>query len=252
MPSSSLSRGSIVARTWGAPDAPTVLCWHGAGGSSLDFEPVAVDLAERHGLHVVAIDGPGHAQSALRPAEAFSPSALAALAVELLDELAVERTVFLGFSWGASVGCRLAAQHPDRVLALALVEGGHLDFADVPGFRTDRTLDELVSEAEADASRDGSPFDNYSPATAAAMVYGLCQEPVTTTYERLAASGVPVLFVAAQQDGQLSSFALERLSRLVPQTRIVRLQSASHDVLQAAPDDVAREVGAWLAELPLA
>lgn len=247
-----LCDGTIFARSWGAPDAPTVLCWHGAGGSSLEFAEVGAELAERLGLHVVAIDGPGHGRSAPRPAEAFAPTALATLATEVLDELGVDRAAFLGFSWGASVGCRFGAQHPERTLALGLVEGGHLDFADLPGFDTDRTLDDLVSGARTEASTQGAAFGSYSPETAGAMVYGLCREPAAATYPLLAASGAPVLFVGAAQDGPVSSFALERLSRLVPQIKIVRIESSSHELLEAVPDVVAREVGDWLAALPLA
>jgi pimeloyl-ACP methyl ester carboxylesterase len=238
---------SIFARTWGAPDAPTVLCWHGAGGSSLDFAPVATELAERLDVRVVAIDAPGHSQSATRPAEAFSPSALAKLATQILDELAVKKAVFLGFSWGASVGCWLCAPHPERTLALALVEGGHFDFSDLPDFRTDRSLRAFISEAEAVANSEGAAFGSHAPAVAGAMVYGLCREPATDTYSRLAASGTPVLFVGAPQAEP--SLPVQRLSRLVPQTQIIRLPSPRHELLQDAPRDVAREVGDWLVKL---
>jgi pimeloyl-ACP methyl ester carboxylesterase len=250
MPSSLLRGGTIFARTWGASEAPAVLCGHGSGGSSLDFASVARELTERRGLRVIAIDAPGHGKSASRPAEAFRPSALAMLATEILDELGMEKTVFLGFSWGASVGCRLVAEHPERTLALALVEGGHLDFADLPDFRTDRPLDELISEAAVVASREGAGFGNYSPEVAGAMVSGLCREPVTATYPRIAAGGVPVLFIGAQRD-EFSARAVQRLSRLVPQTKVVAVQSQGHELLRDAPSDVAREVDDWLRGLEL-
>src|SRR5262249_59040692 len=109
-----LRGGSIFARVWGEPGAQTVLCWHGAGGTSADFAPIASELADRLGAHVVAIDAPGHARSAACPAKALRPSALAALAIEIADELEVERFVFLGFSWGATVGCWVRARYPER------------------------------------------------------------------------------------------------------------------------------------------
>ena len=238
-----LRGGSIFARAWGAPDARTVLCWHGAGGSSDDYARIAPELAERLGVRVVAIDAPGHSRSPSCSAEAFRPSALARLTAEILDELAVQSVVFLGFSWGATVGCWLGACYPERTLGLALVEGGHMDFADLPDFRADRTLDELVSDAEAVAVAEGEAFGSHTPAVAGAMMHGLYREPATAAYPQLAASSIPILFVGEP------SVQVERLSRLVPQTEIAQLASGSHELLRDAPADVARVVGDWLVDL---
>jgi len=243
-----LCGGSIFARSWGATGGSTVLCWHGAGGSHADYAQVAPELADRLGVRIVAIDAPGHARSSARAAEAFRPSALARLAVEILDELDAAQAVAVGFSWGASVGCWFGALHPERTLAVALIEGGHFDFADLPGFRADRTLDEFVAEAEAVATDEGADFGSHTPEVAGAMVYGLCQEPATASYERLAMSETPILFLGAGGDG--ASAEVSRLSRLVPQVEIIQLASASHDVLRDAPSEVARSVGEWLARLP--
>lgn len=130
---------------------------------------------------------------------------------------------------------------------MALVEGGHFDFADLPDFPADLTLESLVSEAERVAADDSEGFGSHTPAVAGAMVYGLCREPATATYSRLATAAVPTLFVAARQ---VDPAPLERLTRLVPQTEIVRLATPSHDLLREAPHDVAREIGDWLASLP--
>ena len=238
----------IFSQEWGAPSARAVFCWHGAGGSAEDFATIGPELADRLGVRVLAIDGPGHARSPSRPPEAFRPSALAWLATEILDELGVERCVFLGFSWGATVGCWFAASNPERALGLALVEGGHIDFADIPGFDADRPLDKLVSDAEAFAATEGTAFGSHTPAVAGAMIHGLCREPGTATFRRLAAAGVPVLFVGARQDEP--SAEVERLSRLVPQTEVVELASSSHDLLRDSPAEVARAVGDWLEALP--
>jgi len=245
-----LQGGSIFARVWGAPNAHTVFCWHGAGGSSADFGTIGPELADRLGARVVALDTPGHSRSSSRPAEAFRPSALATLATEILDELDAKKFVFLGFSWGATIGCWVAARCPERTLGLVLVEGGHMDFADLPGFRTDRTLDELTSDAEAAAIREGDAFGSHTPDVAGAMIHGLCWESATATYQRIAAAGTPTLFVGARQDEH--SGPVERLSRLVPQAEIVQLASPSHELLQDAPTEVARVVGDWLVDLEFA
>jgi pimeloyl-ACP methyl ester carboxylesterase len=241
-----LCGGSIFAQSWGASAGSTVLCWHGAGGSSADYAWIGPELADRLGVRVVAIDAPGHGQSAAPAAEALRPTELAMLAAEILDELDVARAVFLGFSWGATVGCWFAALKPARTVALVLVEGGHVDFVDLPGFRADRSLDEFVAEAEAVAIDEGADFGSHTPNVAGAMVFGLCREPATASYARLAASGTPILFL-----GTRAHEPLERLSRLVPQSEIVPIDTASHELLRDAPREIARAVGDWLAALPL-
>ena len=244
-----LCGSSIFARAWGSPSAPTLLCWHGAGGSSADYAEIAPELAARLNARVVAVDAPGHSRSSARSAESFRPSALATLATEILDELDVEKAAFVGFSWGATVGCWLAALHPGRTLALVLIEGGHLDFGDLPGFRTDRTLGEFISEADAVARSEGAAFGSHTPAVAGAMIFGLCQEPATAAYPRVATAGTPTLFLGARQDEP--SPPLERLARAVPQSEIVHLASPSHELLRDAPSGVARAVGNWLAGMAL-
>lgn len=244
-----LCEGRVFARSWGAPTGSVILCWHGAGGSSADYGNLAPELAIRLGARVVALDGPGHGQSSAREANAFRPSALAGLAIEILDELDAAQAVFVGFSWGATVGCWFAALNPGRTIALALVEGGHFDFADLPDFRTDRTLDEFVAHAEALAAREGDAFGSHSPAVAGAMVYGLCREPATASYPRLADSKTPVLFLGARWNEP--SIEVERLSRLVPQSKIVQLSCLSHELLEDAPNDVAHELSDWLVQASL-
>jgi len=241
-----LRGGSVFARVWGTDSARTVFCWHGAGGSSADFGRIGPELADRLSARVVAIDAPGHARSPSLPPEAFRPSALATLATEILDELNAGTFVFLGFSWGATIGCWVGALYPERTLGLVLVEGGHMDFADLPDFRTDRTLAELISDAEAVAVDEGEAFGSHTPAVAGAMIHGLCQEPATAAYQRLAASRTPTLFVGAKGDEQFGH--VERLSRLVPQTEIVQLDSPGHELLRDAPADVGRIVGDWLVD----
>ena len=161
------------------------------------------------GARVLAVDAPGHGCSAAYPADAFLPTLLADLAGEIIGD---ERAVFVGFSWGASIGCRLAARHPERVRSVVLVEGGHLDFADLPDFRSGRRLDELVEEARAIAAVEGPAFGSYAPETAGAMVFGLAAEPVTDVYAQLAGS--------------------------------------SHDLLRDSPDLVAGAVIGWVRALP--
>ncbi len=69
---------------------------------------------------VLAVDGPGHGESATPPPFTLEGQADALAAA--LDALGVPRAIVVGHSWGGMVGLRLALRHPGRVAGLALVD----------------------------------------------------------------------------------------------------------------------------------
>jgi len=116
--------GDLFVYEWGKQGDPAALYWDGLGGTGLHANELAPILVADHKLRVVAPDAPGHGRSPGLPADAYRPSRLAESAARLVDELAIERVHFVGFSWGARVGCSFAARFPERTSSLALVEGG--------------------------------------------------------------------------------------------------------------------------------
>ena len=108
----------VWLREWGPADGPPVFSWHGLGDTGADHEAFGSLLAEEHGLRVLAPDVPGVGASPPLPRECYESDASADLAVSLLDALRIERCAFVGHSWGATVGCYLAARHPARLSAL--------------------------------------------------------------------------------------------------------------------------------------
>jgi pimeloyl-ACP methyl ester carboxylesterase len=217
----------LFVREWGDPDAPVVLFVHGAGDDGGHAAPLANVLADTR--RVVAPDVPGHGRSPAAEPEAYAPSRIVVLLAGLLDELAVEAAVLVGFSWGASVGCHLAARYPERVRSLVLLEGGHLDFRDVRDF-------------DPAALPPGDDVETV-------MGRGLIREPVAPAYPALRESGVPVLLVTALRDEaieQLTVDPLARLRREVPQAEVARVVTRSHDLLADDDGTVAKLVRDWL------
>jgi pimeloyl-ACP methyl ester carboxylesterase len=100
---------------------PPVIAVHGITASSRAWLPVARALAGRATL--VAPDLRGRGASRALPAP-FGTAAYVADLVALLDRLELSRAVLVGHSLGAYVVSRLAVEHPDRVSALLLVDGG--------------------------------------------------------------------------------------------------------------------------------
>jgi pimeloyl-ACP methyl ester carboxylesterase len=115
--------GSLAAFRLGAAGegAPTVLAVHGITANSQGWRGVARSLEGRAGL--VAPDLRGRGRSNGLP----GPYGLATHAEDMLavlDHLGLERAVLVGHSLGAYIIARLAVDHPDRVAALLLVDGG--------------------------------------------------------------------------------------------------------------------------------
>jgi pimeloyl-ACP methyl ester carboxylesterase len=101
--------------------APLVLAVHGITSNSHAWRAVARALGEHGSL--AAPDLRGRGRSAALP----GPYGIASYARDLLavlDRLEIERTVAVGHSLGGYIVARLAADHPDRVGAVVLVDGG--------------------------------------------------------------------------------------------------------------------------------
>nr|WP_205864318.1 alpha/beta hydrolase [Planosporangium mesophilum] len=112
-------------RVGGADDGVPVLLLHGfpQNGSMWDAVSPALHAA---GLRTIAPDQRGYSPGA-RPleVEAYGQPECAADALAILDALGVERAHVVGHDWGAIVGWRLAADHPDRVSTLSALSVPH-------------------------------------------------------------------------------------------------------------------------------
>ena len=107
-----------------APDADgVVLAVHGVTASHLAWRPVARELAGEARISLLAPDLRGRGHSARLP----GPYGIAAHIADLLavlDDAGAGRAVLVGHSMGGYVVARLAAEHPDRVAAVVLLDGG--------------------------------------------------------------------------------------------------------------------------------
>jgi pimeloyl-ACP methyl ester carboxylesterase len=118
-----VSGGRLAAFALGAAraSAPLVLAVHGITSNSRTWLPLARVLDGRAG--VVAVDMRGRAASSPLPAP-YGIAAHVSDLVAVLDHLDAERAVLLGHSLGAYVVARFAVDHPQRVHAAVLVDGG--------------------------------------------------------------------------------------------------------------------------------
>ena len=108
-------RGHRVHVTVTGQGDPLLLI-QGLGGSTHMWTPFAQQFPNRR---IICFDVPGTGQSSV-PLSPVPVAGIAALAVAILDELQVEITDVIGFSYGGAVAQQLAFQFPDRIRRLVL------------------------------------------------------------------------------------------------------------------------------------
>ena len=230
----------LAVREWGDPDGDPVLFWHPLGTvtSGAWLTELAPTLADDHGLHLVAVDGPGFGLSPGVPRDrteaTFAVPRLAGLAWGVVDALELDQPVLMGHSWGGVVVTCAAAARPSDVAALVLLDSGHVDYGDDPRSMPDLSLDDreaqvaehaevwrdraaLHADVAADVRRpvtdlllaalepavrerpDGSLVPVVDARTVAAARHGMVRERSSSRWPALAGGDVPVLLLLATE-----------------------------------------------------
>jgi len=113
----------IFYREAGPKDAPTIVLLHGFPTSSHMFRNLIPALADRY--HVIAPDYPGFGNSAQPSLDAFDYSFdnLANVIETFLVTKGIDRYSLYLMDYGAPIGFRLAAKHPEQVQSLIIQNG---------------------------------------------------------------------------------------------------------------------------------
>ena len=234
------------------------------------------------GFRVAAVDGPGFGDSPLLPPERYSLASLTDLAVGVADELGFERFAAMGHSWGGAISVRLAANEPERVRALVLVDSGHIDYRLLPDVDTDLPVEGWIEHARERAARwesresfeaelrDGEKrltpelLEAYlagtrsegdavvgSPAEArGAAMWGLL-EPVSPSWPVLSLKRIPTLLLLATEEPH-GSQNREHLPRFLAaasgSTEVWWMEGARHGILADVGPDLGDSIGRWLSQ----
>jgi pimeloyl-ACP methyl ester carboxylesterase len=111
--------GAVRLHAVSGGDGPPLLLIHGWPGSWYYWRLVMPALAREH--EVVAVDQRGIGLSD-KPEDGYDAASLADDLVGLMDALGHERFAVVGVDTGMLIGYALAADHPDRVVRVALGE----------------------------------------------------------------------------------------------------------------------------------
>jgi pimeloyl-ACP methyl ester carboxylesterase len=239
----------VRIQKWGDQAGKPLFYWHGGGGGTEEVPVLAPPLVAA-GYTFFAVDAPGYGASpALEPGGYTAPK-LAELAAGLLDSLSIAPAVWIGFSWGASMGVHTAARFPSVVRALALLDGAYLVAEDDPDYDPETDYEDELEELRRGAE-EGESWDAPPEVIGAAMVASRLA-PCPPFYPLVRESGIPVLLVHATEPAELRPIrerALDRIRVGLPEARIVPIPNATHGVLQDNPEEVTRILLNWLDEL---
>ncbi len=108
----------------GKQDGPALLFIHGLGGNLNFFQALARDPSISKTYKLILLDWEGHGLTPLRAGAEVSPPSIESIVADLvavLDSLKVKRVSLVGHSMGGLIANTLAALHPERLDALALL-----------------------------------------------------------------------------------------------------------------------------------
>lgn len=117
----------IFYREAGDKASPTILLMHGFPTDSHMFRNLIPMLAERY--HVIAPDYPGFGQSSMPAMSEFEYSFdnLAKVIDKFTEALKLDKFSLYVMDYGAPIGYRIAAKHPERIQALVVQNGNAYD-----------------------------------------------------------------------------------------------------------------------------
>ena len=247
----------------GATDRPPILCLHGLTRNARDF----ADFAERHSpaFRVIVLEFRGRAESDYDPLPMrYTPLTYAADVLELLDQLGIDRAIFVGTSLGGLVTMAVAAMQPQRIAAAilndvgpALTPVGLERIQSYVGNDTRfRTWDEAAAAIKAN---QGSAFPNYNHDDWLAMVRRNCREddgeirfdydmaiiipfeaaptPKIDMWPLFRALGEkPLLVVRGEISDLLSAESLAKMHDAVPDMKSVTVPQTGHAPMLDEPE----------------
>ena len=263
---------SVRVRNEGPPGAPVVVLLHGSSSSLKDWDGWAAALTPTH--RVVRLDLPGHGLTGPDRQGRYAPADYARVVDRVADAEGLERFVIGGNSMGGQVAWTYAADHPERVAGLILVDlAGAPDNApaSVPiGFRVANstlgapiarwvTPSSLVRSSVEDVFGDPTKVtdelvERYRamllvPGNRQAVIERQRMERPLATAQRLAAITMPTLILWGGRDRLIPPKGAEWFRRALPNSRVVLLPDAGDIPMVEAPAESVRPVLAFLQTL---
>ncbi|UYO98055.1 alpha/beta hydrolase [Microbacterium sp. M28] len=255
-----MSEHPSIAVTELGSDGPPLVLLHGLAGSSREMVPTARALSEN--FRVLLVDQRGHGSSTRRSAD-LSRKAFVADVVHVLERYAPgERSILVGQSMGAHTAFLTAAERPDLVESLVMLEG-HVGGSDDPRdavrlgeffaswpvpfvdeaharafLGSDAIVDAWIADLE---STDDGLRPRFDPDIMQRTIEGV-HKPRWDEWEALQ---VPTLAIFAKH-GMFSAPDRQALIHRRPSTERIDLSAGSHDAHLDAFEEWIEVLRGWI------
>ena len=265
---------TIHLRDEGPRGAMTIVLLHGSNASLHTWEPWVERLKDRY--RVITLDLPAHGLSGPAPGGQYTLDAYARVVDAVARERGLTRFVLGGNSMGGGVAARYAADHPERISALILVDASGQPYPEgdgetstlltiarqpvirdlvaqlTPRWLVAQSLQRAVSNR---AVLTPAAIDRYwallrYPGNRVATIERFAQGYQSVSVADLGRVRAPALILWGREDRFIPVASAAYFGQALPQARTVIYERIGHLPMEETPDRSAADVRAFLATLP--
>ena len=260
---------------WGDPANPAMLLLHGFAQTCHSWDFIA--LAFSHRFHVISMDQRGHGDTDWAPDGDYSPEAHRKDTHAFVEALGLDEVVLIGLSMGGRNALTYAANHPERVKAVVIVDAAPENLrAGSQNIRRFIQQDDELDSVEEFVERVLKYNPRRSPdQVRGSIMHNLKQLPSgkwTWKYDRLLRSSdrrwqsdpnltsrlwgyvenlnPPTLVVRGARSDLIATRTAEEMHRRIPNCTLATVENAGHLVPGDNPAGFARTVSDFIASLP--
>lgn len=264
---------TVHLRDEGKRDGVPLVLLHGSNASLHTWEPWVARLGDRY--RIISFDFPAHGLTGPAPDGQYTQAAYAKVLTAAVANRGLTRFVVAGNSMGGGVAARYAADHPDRIAGLILVDASGapypagdsgiplaLRIARAPVIRdiaSGITPRSMIAAAFAGAVSNKAVMtpamvDRYwellrYPGNRAATLDRFAQGYSSVSPTDLGRIDAPVLILWGREDRFIPVAAAGYFARHLPHSRTIIYDGVGHLPMEETPDRSAADVAAFIASL---
>jgi pimeloyl-ACP methyl ester carboxylesterase len=250
---------------WGRREAPPLILWHGLARTGRDFDELALALADTYRIICPDTIGRGFSQWSPDPDNEYCLAFYARIAQALLNQIGIEKTLWLGTSMGGAIGTlaaatllkgrisRLVLNDNGPALAAAAIErirtyaGNPSEFETVSEFETYlRTIykpygwqsdEQWRHMAESSVRRlpSGKVTVHYDPAMVRQFVVHPDDYDLWTEYDTLR---IPTLVLRGESSDLLLPDTADAMTRRGPRAQVALIPGCGHAPALNVPEQI--------------